>query len=263
MGTPILHFKRVGSTMEKARELLGGSHADRFIVIAEEQTEGRGRVEGRRWEGASGASLLMTLCLRGEFSSAEGLPLRIGLAVHTALSELAPLSLRIKWPNDIMGFCARSDGHFLKLGGLLCETTGGWLLAGIGLNLRPEAYPPEMRMKATSLIEVAGAARSQGQGQKQGSADLPEVRVLASAIDDALAAWLGRKDWRQEYEKVMWAIGEEVSFVVGHPDHGAARRGTIRGIDGDGRLMLSREGGGLEAFWSGEISSLAVSGQRP
>lgn len=259
MGIPILHFKRVDSTMEKARELLYGSPVDRFIVMADEQTEGRGRIEGRRWEGASGASLLMTFCLKGEFSSVEALPLRIGLAVHAALSELAPFPLRIKWPNDIMGFCTRSDGNYLKLGGLLCETTEGWLLAGIGLNLRPEAYPPGMRMKATSLTEVAEATRSPGLGP----ADIPEAQAFASTIGDTAVTWLGRKDWCKKYEKVMWAFGEEVSFVVGHPDHGVARHGTIRGIDSAGRLLLSCKGGGREAFWSGEISSLAISDQSP
>jgi len=260
MGIPILHFKSVDSTMEKARELLRGSPVDRFIVMADEQTAGRGRIEGRRWEGATGASLLMTLCLRGGFSTVEALSLRMGLAVLEALSEVAPFRLNIKWPNDIMGLCTRSNGGgYLKLGGLLCETTDGWLLAGIGLNLKPEAYSPAMRMRATSLTEVAVAA----QGPEPRPADIPEAQILASGTGDAALAWLGRKDWREAYEKAMWALGEEVGFIVGHPGNGAAARGTIRGIDDAGRILLQYEGGEIEAFWSGEISSLAASDQRP
>lgn len=252
MDIPIRHFSSLDSTMEKARELLFGNPENIFIVMADEQRAGRGRVEGRRWEGASGASLLMTFCMKGEFSSAAALPLRIGLAVHEVLSKTAPGRFRIKWPNDIMGSCARGDNSYAKLGGLLCETTGNWLLAGVGLNLKPEAYPSAMRARATSLTEIAAAA------PKRGAADSPDARVLASTIGDAILSWLGREDWKSEYEKVMWAFGEEVSFVVGHPDQGLRRSGTIRGIDEAGRIILSNKQGEAEAFWSGEISGLAA-----
>ncbi len=252
MDIPIRHFSSLDSTMEKARELLRGNPGDIFIVMTDEQRVGRGRVEGRRWEGAPGASLLMTLCMKGEFSSIAALPLRIGLAVHEALGKAAPGRLRVKWPNDIMGICAQSEDSYLKLGGLLCETTGKWLLVGIGLNLKPEAYPSAMGSRATSLTEVAEAATNR---VHDGS---PDARVLASTIGNAVLTWLEREDWREEYEKVMWAFGKEVGFIVGHPDQGLRRSGTIRGIDEAGRIILSNEEGEVEAFWSGEIFGLGA-----
>ena len=262
MDIPVLHFRRVGSTMEKARELLSVSSGDRFIVMADEQSAGRGRIEGRTWEGSPGASLLMTLCLKGDYSATEALPLRIGLAVHAVLSELTPSRLRIKWPNDIMGICPpahtrKGKNRFGKLGGLLCETTEGWLLAGIGLNLRMEAYTPAMRGKAVSLTEIAGA----DQGQEP--TDLPAAKALALTIGNAVVSRLEGKDWRETYEKAMWALGEEVGFIVGHPDKGELRRGIVRGVDAAGRILLQYEGGTIEAFWSGEISSITASDQRP
>jgi len=258
MDIPLLHFRCVGSTMEKARELLPESHDETFIVVADEQSAGRGRIEGRTWEGMPGASLLMTLCLKGDYSATEALPLRIGLAVHAVLSESTPSRLRIKWPNDIMGIHSPGQGQsgknrFGKLGGLLCETTEGWLLAGIGLNLKPEAYPPAMRDRATSLTEIAETA----QGLKP--AGLPATEALALMIGKAVVSRLESKDWREAYESVMWALGEEVFFIVGHPGNGSARRGTVRGVDDAGRILLQCEGGEIEAFWSGEISGLTVS----
>ncbi|PKL05849.1 MAG: biotin--[acetyl-CoA-carboxylase] ligase [Spirochaetae bacterium HGW-Spirochaetae-9] len=260
MAIPVLRFGRIDSTMKKARELVRGSTGESCIVMADEQTAGRGRIEGRKWEGALGASLLMTLCLKSDLSMSEALPLKIGLAVHTVLSELAPSSIRIKWPNDIMGLCPQDDfplgsSHFRKLGGLLCETSGAWILAGVGLNLGPNAYPPALHSKATSLAEVAAAA------QPERRATLPDAQSLALTIGEVALEWLKNDDWRDEYQKAMWALGENVGFIVGHPDNGVTRQGTILGIDGSGRLLFKDEKGVVEAFGSGEISSLTASDQ--
>ena len=261
MGIPLLRFGRIDSTMKKARDLIRESPGDAFIVMADEQTEGRGRIEGRTWAGSSGESLLMTLCLKGDFSQSEALPLKIGLAVHAVLSELAPARIRIKWPNDIMGQflqnqAPRTSNGFRKLGGLLCEGSGAWLLAGIGLNLGPKAYSPALQSSATSLAEVAGTVHV-GERIK-----LPDAEILATMTGEAALAWLKNDGWREEYQKAMWALGEDVSFIVGHPDHGLTRRGTILGIDDSGRLLLEDEIGGVEAFWSGEISSIVAAYQR-
>lgn len=261
MGIPLLRFGRIDSTMKKARDLIRESPGDAFIVMADEQTEGRGRIEGRTWAGSFGESLLMTLCLKGDFSQSEAPPLKIGLAVHAILSEIAPARIRIKWPNDIMGQRLQgqapgTSSSFRKLGGLLCENSGGWLLAGIGLNLGPHAYSPALHSGATSLAEVVGTLHAEEEIK------FADAETLASATGEAALAWLKTDSWREEYQKAMWAIGEDVRFIVGHPDHGLTRQGRMLGIDGSGRLLLEDERGGVEAFWSGEISSIVAACQR-
>lgn len=280
MDFSIRHFAEVGSTMETAKVLIGEGLPSPAIIMADRQSSGRGRIEGRRWEGAAGASLLMTLCLRGDAASLPAPPLRVGLGVIDALSRLAGAAFSIKWPNDIMGWRAgdlaaeAADGatdaprpaSWGKLGGLLCEVCGEWFLAGIGLNLRPAAYPAELAAAATSVEEAAIARRRHEGGTPGGrsgasaAADafpwLEDAETLAAAIGEAVVQRLGDDGWRAGYERLLWARGEEVNFVVGHPERDDVRRGRIRGVDDVGRLVLAMPGGAEEAFWSGEISSV-------
>jgi len=250
----IARYPEVDSTMEVAKSLAENAQTPRLIVVAERQTAGRGRIEGRSWTGSAGASLLMTLCLRGDFSGVEAIPLRIGLAVHDVLSGFgnAASPFLIKWPNDIMGLAIVDDKRsgYRKLGGLLCEVSNGWLFAGIGLNVRKSAYPETLATSATSIEEVLG--------WKAGEmpASFPGMDNVALAIGQAAAAYLEKKEWREDYLRTMWGLGDEIRFSVGHPESGQARGGRIEGVDDSGRLLLRSEAGDVEAYWSGEISGL-------
>ncbi len=125
-------------------------------VIAEQQTAGRGQ-HGRHWEDRAGASLLLSVLLRPASAPAPGaVPLRVGLAVATAIDGLTGLHTQLKWPNDLL-LAGR------KAGGVLCEaaTTGGAtsIVAGIGINVgqEPADFSPAVAPLATSL-RIAGAA---------------------------------------------------------------------------------------------------------
>lgn len=265
----IARFAEVGSTMDKARSLAENTCEPGFLVLADRQTAGRGRIENRAWVGRPGASLFMTLCLKGDFAFKPTIPLRIGLAVREALFGLlpaaasgarvqarsgqdSPMPFLIKWPNDIMGFAPGEEGRprYKKLGGLLCETSKDWLFAGIGLNVRNGAYPDSLAASATSVEEVM--ARTEGENP----IPLPDPEPLALAIAEASAIWLDRKEWREDYARYLWGLGEEVDFSLGHPENAQQHRGSIEGVDEAGRLLLRDEGGAIEAFCSGEISGL-------
>ncbi len=268
MDFSIRHFAEVGSTMDTAKELIREELSSPAIILADRQSSGRGRIEGRRWEGAAGASLLMTLCLRGKAASQSAPPLRVGLGVVDVLSRSAGPAFRIKWPNDIMGLRSggspadRRPASWGKLGGLLCEVCGEWFLAGIGLNLRPAACPAELAQAAASVEEAAAACRGEAGMNPDGSvgaealAWLEDAEALADAIGEAVAGRLEGEGWRADYERLLWARGEEVNFMAGHPERGEVRRGRIRGVDAAGRLVLILPGGAEESYWSGEISSV-------
>lgn len=247
-------YREVDSTMNVAKHLAESAKNPGLVVLAEKQTDGRGRIEGRSWAGSEGASLLMTLCLRGDFSGVEAIPLKIGLAVLAVLSGYGngAALFRIKWPNDIMGLKLDdgTQGGYRKLGGLLCEVSNGWLFAGIGLNVKKSAYPEALAASATSIEEALG--------WKTGEipASFPGMGDLALAIGEAAAASLKKKEWRGDYLRAMWSLGEEILFSVGHPENGQTKAGRIEGIDDSGRLLLRGEDGEIEAYWSGEISGL-------
>lgn len=158
---PGLHlYGRVGSTMDIARNLAEAGAPAGTLVLAEEQTAGRGRT-GRRWYSPPGAGLLMSFVLRPRAGTgaplAPGtLPLRMGLAVAGAIEETVAIPVLIKWPNDVVG----EEGR--KLAGIVCEGTlsesGGFVVAGIGVNVaqREEDLPAELRGTATSLRLLTG-----------------------------------------------------------------------------------------------------------
>jgi len=268
MDIELRHYRAVGSTMDVARECIEGYSGSRLIILADEQTAGRGRIEGRTWVGRQGEALLMTFALKEGTAIPEAFPLKVGLAVFDVLSQMAvdfkrteslptstsqcgeePVFL-IKWPNDILGLDRDSQGSHKKLCGILCEKSKGWLLAGIGINLYGTAYPDSLKDSATSLEEVLSFRHQLVEPH------LPESEALARKIAGAVVSRVEDPDWKSDYIKNMWSFGMDVRFVVGHPIQGTIEHGSILGIDGTGRLLLRDESGGINAFISGEISNI-------
>jgi BirA family biotin operon repressor/biotin-[acetyl-CoA-carboxylase] ligase len=189
------------------------------LVTASEQTAGRGR-QGRRWSAPAGTALLLSLVLR---SPSPLLPLAAGVAV----AEVCGPGARIKWPNDVL-----VDG--LKVAGILVEgrPLEGWSVLGIGLNLAVEL--------ASLPAELAGRAGTLGrpvEALEPTLAALLEVlaRRLADAPEEILSAWRERDA----------LVGREVEWAQG--------RGTAAGVDGEGRLVVVRDGGGRTALLAGEV----------
>src|SRR5690606_30796939 len=121
------------------------------IVVAEEQTQGRGR-RGRSWSSPPGKNLYCSLVLRPELPPARAAELTLVAAV--ALAETlrdAGVNAEIKWPNDV-----QVGGK--KIAGILTELSADtekvhFVIVGIGVNLNCDAgdFPPELRETATSL----------------------------------------------------------------------------------------------------------------
>lgn len=154
-GVPeLLVFDHTGSTNDRVRERAAAGAAAGTTVIAEYQTEGRGRL-GRSWEARAGQALLASVLLRpaagGAAEAAAVLPLRVGLALAGAIERLIGRPPGLKWPNDL-----ELDGR--KVAGILCEAGGEGVVVGIGVNVaQAEAdFPPELRAGATSLRLAAG-----------------------------------------------------------------------------------------------------------
>jgi BirA family biotin operon repressor/biotin-[acetyl-CoA-carboxylase] ligase len=122
------------STLDVAHRLAARGAPAGTLVIANEQTAGRGR-GGKSWQSSPGAGLWLTLIERPSDSSGLGvLSLRVGLAAAEALDRFAPEPIRLKWPNDLY----IDQG---KLGGILVEARWReqaveWVAIGLGVNVR-------------------------------------------------------------------------------------------------------------------------------
>lgn len=211
--------ERVSSTQDEARRLGEGD-----VVVAEQQSAGRGRW-GRRWESSAGASLLFSVRLGSGFGApAGGLPLVLGAASVTALRSLGLDGVGLKWPNDLYW-----GGR--KLGGLLLEGDGDAWIAGCGLNVlqEPADFPPELRGAAVSL--------------RQAGLEIGREALLAALLF-AWESWTAR--WRRDG---FAALRDEVEALLvwkGSPCRlqagGHSLQGVLLGLADDGTLRLAVDG---------------------
>lgn len=243
-GAPIYHLIETGSTMDEARSIAAENRAAPHgtAVVADRQSAGRGRVQGRAWQSEAAEGLLCTVILR--FRSIAELPealtLRIGLAVCRAAEALLPsLSgrVRIKWPNDLL-----IDGR--KVCGILCEGDGRIVCAGIGVNVTQRSFPVALRDRAVSLATAAG----QGAGKPEPA---PDRYALLESILDHLAEDLagsgavgtaGAAAWRPEIEERLYRRTERVRFIDGAADSGRAVEGILSGLGPGGELLIRVDG---------------------
>src|SRR5207248_4297447 len=98
-----------------------------LVVVAEEQTAGRGRLD-RSWESPPRAGLTFSVLLRPVTAADSWVPLLAGLAVARALNEQAGVEAALKWPNDVIV-------NDRKVAGVLAEAAGGAVVIGVGLNV--------------------------------------------------------------------------------------------------------------------------------
>ncbi len=182
--------------MDAARALAGGQ--DFLLVAAKEQTQGKG-TRGREWRSAPG-NIHMTVGAHRRHLPAMRLallPLELGLHVWDECAErLAPASrlpLRLKWPNDL-----HWQGR--KTGGILIESHGDYLLAGIGLNL---AFAPEVSDGGSPSASLAEAGMP-----PQAREDLIEGiyrRIKEAPAEEGydpgtvLLRWQAKVDWERRH----------------------------------------------------------------
>src|SRR5215212_8533594 len=153
LGHIILNQTVTTSTMDDAERLAVAGAEEGLIVVADEQTAGRGRA-GRSWHAPPGTALLCSVLLRPPLppDRLSTLPLIAGVAVAEAIEDCAPVTCRLKWPNDIWIEDRKVAGILMN-----AATTAGTVdrvVLGIGVNLtaRQDELPPN----ATSLAVSSG-----------------------------------------------------------------------------------------------------------
>lgn len=157
LGRNVLHFDTIDSTQSKANEMARNEAPEGTIVIAEEQTSGKGRMS-REWHSSKHQGIWMSLILRPKLSpeKAPQFTLITAIAVARAIEEITGIEPEIKWPNDIL-----FQGK--KIVGILTELHSeadkiNFIVIGIGLNVNQDVvdFPEEIREIATSLSLVKG-----------------------------------------------------------------------------------------------------------
>ncbi len=226
---PVYYVEQTGSTMhlsEKAVGIIPGT-----VFSAGMQTAGRGRLQGRVWEGEKNNNLLFTLVLSGEEVNGKALPIRVGLGIALYLEKYHQLSAAVKWPNDIY-----INGR--KVAGIIIESRKKLYNIGIGLNVNQIGFPEAIASSATSLAL-----------EKNISFNLyTELELVLVALKKALTL----DSWQKDINTRLYGLDKEVILNTGVPEKEKKVKGLIEGIGGAGQLLLRSEGSLLE-ICSGEL----------
>ncbi|NLM45320.1 MAG: biotin--[acetyl-CoA-carboxylase] ligase [Firmicutes bacterium] len=241
LGKTIHYEKRTESTNKKARELAEAGAAEGTLVLAEEQTAGRGRL-GRSWSSPPGG-IWLSLLLRPALSTSQMtlLTLLAAVAAVEATINVCKITPGIKWPNDLL--YGRK-----KLAGILTEISAEadrvhYLIVGIGFNanITAEQFAPEIRKTATSVLAATGAAVDRAAWVRAYLAAFEAYYYQALRSD--FAAVLAR--WRHYAE----TLGQEVAVRFA----GKEFCGRAVDIDEQGALLLET-GKGLVRCLAGDVA---------
>jgi BirA family transcriptional regulator, biotin operon repressor / biotin---[acetyl-CoA-carboxylase] ligase len=235
----IERLESCASTMDEAKARARAGAPDGTVVVAAQQTGGRG-TRGRAWHAPAGG-LYLSMVLR-EVRDPHLLTMALGNAVADAL-EVAGLEPRLKWVNDVM-----SNGK--KVAGILAESesTGAhldFIIAGIGVNVNGHAshFPAALRAIATTLEDELACESC-----------IPDLEAL---VLDACARWIGlvREGRTREVLEQYRARDALPGALVRIEADGKPVEGTAEGIDDQGRLLV-RSGGVQHAHATGTVQLL-------
>jgi BirA family transcriptional regulator, biotin operon repressor / biotin---[acetyl-CoA-carboxylase] ligase len=237
-------LETVDSTNSEAERRLAAGEPVPMIILAREQTKGRGR-RGRPWHSAANGNLYSTFVFRPRLEAVrlQDFTLWMGVNVAELIGSFCRLQPGLKWPNDVL-----LDGR--KAGGMLTEARVDAeevrdLVFGLGLNVNGRAadLPPDLRRTATSLAEQAGAPVDLN---KFAAALIGRLlRAYAEFIDGSY-----RATFPARWEKLDLLRGQPVTVVSGNRTH----RGTAAGIDPEGSLLVRGADGAMERFRAGEVT---------
>ncbi|MFB7479369.1 biotin--[acetyl-CoA-carboxylase] ligase [Streptomyces anulatus] len=237
-----------GSTnTDLAGRARGGAVDEGTVLVAEEQTAGRGRLE-RTWTAPPRSGLFFSVYLEPGDIPVERwgwVPLLAGVAAATGLAKSAGVDMSLKWPNDLL---VTVEGEERKTGGILGEFAGDGIVVGLGINVSLRA--DELPAPTAGSLALAGAVST-------------DRETLLRAVLRSLEDWYGR--WKAAGGDAA-ASGLQAAYAAGCATLDRTVRAELPGgtslvgeavaIDGDGRLVLSTEGGLQQPVSAGDIVHL-------
>ncbi len=235
----IKYFNTIGSTNDEALTWAAQSAPNLSIVIADEQTAGRGRLK-RKWLTPSGSALAFSLILHP--ASITHLSRTVGLAALSIADACSRLGLapQIKWPNDILLSGKKTAGILIETAWAGNEVTS--LVIGMGINILKESVPPaeDLKFPATSIESELGQWVDRENFLKDVLFNfikhLPQIET-----DDFLSSWENQLAYRQQPVQIITSANETTA-------------GVLLGLASDGSLRLCGEDGSELTIHFGDVS---------
>ncbi len=234
-GRPFRYYESLSSSNDSAMRWLNEGASAGSIIVANEQTQGRGRL-GRTWYAPPGTALMFSYLLRPQVEELPYIGMMGALAVAETLKSLGVAACGIKWPNDV-----QIDGR--KVSGVLPEAT--WqsnkllgVVLGIGINVRIDFTGTAFTQTAVSLESVISSVDR---------VDL--LRRIVTRLDD-WSSRLSSDELFEQWRDSMLMMGRRVSInhVTGTVD------GIAEVVDRQGALLVRDSGGTLTRVIAGDIA---------
>ncbi len=248
-GYPFHFYETIDSTMTEAARLAEEGAPTGTLVMAEEQTAGRGRL-GRQWVSEPGAGLYFTLILRPKIApvAAPVLTLMAGVSLAEAVRPFVSDRVDLRWPNDLLISGKKCAGILVEMRAdpERAQSERLWhVLMGIGINVNNTQFPEGLETEPTSLLLEAGQP-------------IPRVDLLISVLkrleEDYNSLLVdGAQPMLKQFSTISsYAAGKRVR--AGEDGHFIT--GTTAGLTPEGVLLLRRDDGGLEKIIAGHVRPL-------
>ena len=241
-------YDTIDSTNTKAKQLAEAGEPEGILLVADEQTNGKGR-RGRKWCSKKGANIFMTLLIRPktEPKHLSGITLLAAMSVAGAIKDVCGADTKIKWPNDIVL-------EKKKICGILTEMSSemnyvNYAVIGIGINVNDDDIPDELRKNASSIYLETGKITNRNK----------LTAKVVEKFDEYYKKFLETNDLSQvvdKYNSMLISMDSEVKVLYGMAETADPKEeetGIARGIDKDGALLVETKDG-IKSIVSGEVS---------
>lgn len=241
-GNRIYTFQTIDSTNNCAKALANVDAPEGMVVIAEEQTAGKGRL-GRTWLANPGENLTFSILLRPQVApdAVNLLPLYVAVTLAQALEGATNLKVECKWPNDLLI-------NKKKVAGILIEGSvkeGGleYVVVGLGVNVNQIQFPQDLRQKATSL-------------RLEAKQEIDRVKLFREILTSFEADY--KSTVASSFQSVIHSWLERATMInkpIAVSQHGNVLTGIVKGLSKDGGLILQTNGA-AQTLFAGDVTIL-------
>lgn len=237
IGQEVSCYPSLPSTNDVAKHQAQEGAKEGTVIIAEEQTAGRGRIK-RNWLSPRG-SIALSIILYPPLAYLPSLIMVASLAVARAIEQVTGLKSQIKWPNDVLVNNKKVCGILIESGVKGSKVDYAIIGIGLNVNLKPSDFP-EIAPFATSLSHELGRDVSRREVVWSLLAEAERLYLSLPAGDSVF------KEWRDN----LVTLGKKVQVSSGE----AAYKGTAESVASDGSLLLRQPDGNLLKIVAGDVT---------
>ena len=247
-GSKIYTFRKIDSTNNCAKAVANVGALEGVVVVAEEQTAGRGRL-GRTWQANAGENLTFSILLRPKVSldSLNLLPLYVAVAMSQAIEKTTNLRVECKWPNDLLINKKKVAGILIE--GSVQQNIVDYVVIGVGVNVNQTQFSDDLLHKATSLRLESNQEIDR----------LTLFREILTSLENFYT-----QTERTGFHSVIPSWLERTTMInkpIAVSQHGNVLTGVVKGLSKDGGLIL-KTNNSEQILFAGDVTILGEAPQQ-